>query len=457
MNHIRRSYPIITLLIPLLFHACRPPGTGETARGPHPAAEKGLLVSVEYAADKISSQTGGTDIRPKLALLYLHSRDIERALETARSIEDRNDRARTIGLIGEYLVEIGNREQAESVANSIQVDYFKSSVLARIALSYEEAGEYRRGRELAEEIPDPNFKARALSGIAVQYHREGYGDLANRIFRQAIQAAETEQSITHRIETLVYLAVKHNQSERQSRATELFQEAVQLAEKISGAQQSLGSWTVILSYYRDAGQGTRVIDRADEYAGTQQDGAGFFTNELQSAVAAAYARSGAFAKAEEILSDLEDAAARALLAAHITISYAERNNAPETERFFSITQNNIESITVQAFRERIITESARAFAEAGHPGRAAALARLSRDGASKSRSLAGIAIAYHKLGELELAETTLTEALDTLTGGEDRYETAVALSDLADAYLSTGIGFPEEQRDKLSMVMHAID
>jgi tetratricopeptide (TPR) repeat protein len=449
--------PLFMLTLLIILAACQPSAVRDTDRGPHPVAEEGLLASMEYITEKFKDEAGGTQLQANLAILYLHHDDPENALLTAQSIPDVNERDRVLARIGEYQVEHGSREQAHTIAELIRTDYYKSSVLARIAFSYEEEGEYRRGRELAEIIPDPNLKARALADIAVQYNREGYGDLANRIFRQAIQTAETEGSLTHRIETLVYLAIKHNQAGRGREATDLFNEALKFTESIPDAQHSIGSWKTILASFTDAGQPAGVIDRAAKSLGDTQNGADYYRNELLSLIAIAYAKNGSFPKAEEILSDMEDASGRAVLSAHISALYEERGNSTEAKRFFTITQNNIDLVSIPTFKDRSISECARIYIEADQPHQADILARAHSNNATASRLFASLAVSYHNLKERERAENMLREALSILSESRNKYETASAFPDIAEAFLVMGYTLSDMQKEKISKILHSIE
>jgi tetratricopeptide (TPR) repeat protein len=452
-----RLSPLFILTLLIILSACQPSTVRDTDSGPHPVAEEGLFASMEYITEKFRAEAGGTQLQANLALLYLHHDDPENALLTAQSIPDVNERDRVLARIGEYMVDIGSRGQAQTIADSIRMNYYKSSVLARIAFSHEEEGDYRRGRELAETIPDPNLKARALADIAVHYYREGYGDLANRIFRQAVQSAGTESSLTHRIETLVYLADKHNQAGRGSQATDLFNEALKLTESIANPQYSIGAWEIILSSYKEAGQPDRIIDKAVSHARDIQNESEYYRNEILSAAATAYAENGSFVKAEEILSNMEDPPARAVLSAQISALYEKRGNSTEAKRFFTIAQNNIGLISIQAFKERTISECVRIYIEADQPQQAEILARAHSNNAAASRLFAAVAVSYHNLRERERAEDMLNEALSVLSEGGEKHETASAFSDIVEAFLVTGYALYDPQKVKVSKILHSIE
>jgi hypothetical protein len=153
---------------------------------------------------------------------------------------------------------------------------------------------------------------------------------------------------------------------------------------------------------------------------------------------------------------MDDAPARAVLSAHISALYEKEGNSQEAKRFFTITQNNIESIPIPAFRERAISECANIFNAADQPDHAIILARSHPNNAVASRLLAAVAVTYHRQRERQRAEIILHEALKVLAEGGERHETASALTDIAEAFFITGYTLSESQREELSRILHSI-
>jgi len=232
-------------------------------------------------------------------------------------------------------------------------------VLAAIAVAYERAEEYRRGRELAETITDPNYKARALSEIAVIYYAGGYGDLASRLFNQALQAAGREQSITHHIETLLYISQKYNEAGQRQQAGEVFSSALELTGQIRNEQPLVNVWIMILESYAQAAQNHSIIENAVEAARGMNDEAEYYRDELLSRAAIASSKAGQYDGMNELTDEIGDALLRATTAAHIAVILGDDG---ENERADDMLTNALavsETITGTTFRQRTLREIGR--------------------------------------------------------------------------------------------------
>ena len=343
------------IAISLYFSACQP-GAVRDVSEPHPVTGDGLIASALYAAERIGSDEVKSDILRNTALMQLNRNDVEKAFDYASRIPVQNRQDETVADIAIFLGDNGERDRARSVANQIESDYHRSHAMAGIAVAYERAGRYRHGRQLAEEIPDPIFQARAFADIAVIYYAEGYRDLGSRIFNQALQAVRREQSITHHIETLVYISQKYNEAGQQRQSREIFSNVMQLTGDIGNEQHLVGIWGVILQSYEDMGQSESIIENALSVVRGMGDNASYYRDEMISRVAIAYANRRSYDRMNDVLEEIGDLPLRVVTIAESAMIADKNGDDKKADDLFARAMDLSEQIPGGVFKERALRD-----------------------------------------------------------------------------------------------------
>ncbi len=441
--------------ITIFFYACQPSAVRETVE-PHPVTEEGLIASALYAAERVDAGAR-SDILRRIALMKLAQDDIDAALDFAVQIPSQSDRDETLADIAIEITGRGERERARSLTNQIESEYEQSRVLAGIAVAYEQAEEYRRGRELAETIPDPNFKARAVAGIAVIYYAEGYGDLASRLFDQALDAARREQSITHHIESLLYISVKYNEAGQTQRAQEVFADALELTGRINNESQLVIVWETILNAYSDAGRDAAIINEAVNVARTIGEREEYYKDELLGRIAVAYANAGMYEQMTETTAGINDIPLRATTFAQAAVALKENEYDDDGAALFKEALSLAGRIDSDIFKQRTLREIGIAAVEASQFSAVDEVLNTLDNKemlADVASNAAGKAL---ELGEQELFTRYLEQSIAALDEIEDPVTQSKKLFTVAELYDRSGQTPDEDINLIVSKVLHAID
>ena len=447
---------LFLIFITGFLYACQPSAVRETVE-PHPVTEEGLIASSLYAAERVGTDEVKSDMLRRISLMKLAQNEFDAALDFAGQIPLQNVNDRTIADIAIAINERGERDRARSIAGQIESEYEKSRVLADVAVTYERAHEFRRGRELAEEIPDPNFKARAVAGIAVIYHAEGYGDLASRLFNQALRAARTEQSLTHHIETLLYIAEKYNEAGRQQDARDVFADVRRLTENVHLEQHVVTVWSSILNSYRQAGMNESVIDDAIAIARDMDDAEGYFRDELFSRVAVALMKSEDYERSGSITGEIDDLPLRVTTYARLSVIAHNRNDTEEADELLTEALTLSETIPDGAFKQRVLRDIGKNAVEMQRYDTVDLVTGM----ISEPHFAAEVAV--HAAGAALDAEDTdiftryLEQTVEAFDDVDDPVIQSGLLFDIAELYERSGYTPDEDTKLIVSRALHAVE
>ncbi len=445
--------PVIAFV---LLYGCQPSALRDVVE-PHPVTEKGLIASAMYAAERVGSDEVKSNTLRRIALLKLDQNETGAAVDHAVQIPLQNERDRTIADVAIFLTGRGEHDRARSLVNRIQSDFHKSRALAGIAVGYERAAEYRRGRELAEEILDPNYQARALAGIAVIYYEEGYGDLASRLFNQALQSARREQSITHHIETLLYISEKYTEAGQRQRSREVFTNVIELSGQIGNDQHLVNVWGAILHTYPHAGQNDSIIEQAISVARAMGDNAAYYRDELMSRAAIAYANISSYDRMFDAIDEITDIPLRVSTMAQSSAAADGNGDREIADRLLADAINMSEQISGDVFRQRALRDLGIY---------AATISRFDTvdeviDKLDSPRAVADVAAyAARKAMERDYTDALTrfkkksVKALDEI---DDRIGQAEALVSIAELYNRSGVTPDEDTTLIVSKLLHAVE
>lgn len=349
-----RTLCLVTIAV-ISWYACQPTAVRETAV-PHPITEEGMIALTLFVADRVESEDLQSNLYRRVALYKLGQEEVEAAINFAENIPVQETKDRTIADISIFLCGRGELERAHVMLEGIVSDFHRSRVMAELAASYERVEEFRRGRDLTETIPDPNYQSRAFADIAALYHELGYTDLASRIFNQAVQAARKEQSVTHHVETLLYVVQKLYETGRHQRADGLFSQIIDLAGQIQSEQHLVAMWGTILENYPSSDLGESVLRDAMNVARNMDHGAGYFRDELLAHVILATAQMGFLEDVHELLNEIQDVPLRAVTLARTAEILFQKGNHSAARNLLIRSRGIAHQIQSDIFRERTLCE-----------------------------------------------------------------------------------------------------
>jgi tetratricopeptide (TPR) repeat protein len=454
LKHSRLSFFII--ICGLWFSACQPSAVRETV-DVHPAAGQNMISAARYAMDRSNTPEERSALLQQLAGLYVRYNRIDEALEIIDAMPAGESRDALIADIGVHYVATGSPDRALEAVEGMESAYHASRVRAAVAVAYETAGDYGKGRTLAESISEPHFQAKAFAGIGVVYYNEGYPDLASRLFRQGLQAAERERSITHRIGAITELAVLYRKAGQNGPARELFNQAIDLTETIGNDQFIPVMWSMLLSRYRDAGLDDEIVRRAERAAGGLTGASGFYRDQLYGSIAAAYAGLGRYDDAESTAGNIQDAAVRSDAFSDIAAAAAKHDDPDRAHRIFNGALAVTDSIQSETFRNRALRDIALSAAEAGAIGIAVRGTESITDPIYRGEVFVTLAEIRFREDDRREGEAQLSRALRIVAGASERRAPSAVFITIAFLYDHAGIEADEETRLLVSKVLHSLD
>jgi tetratricopeptide (TPR) repeat protein len=453
------SFPRILfffIAVSIFFSACQPGALRDTVE-PHPVTGEGLIASALYAAERIESDEVRSDILRNTALMKLHQDDMEKAFDYASRIPVQNRKDQTSADIAIFLGDNGERDRARSVANQIQSDYHKSRALAGIAVAYERAGQYRHGRQLAEEIPDPNFQARAFADIAVIYYAEGYRDLGSRIFNQALQAVRREQSITHHIETLVYISQKYIEAGQQRQSREIFSDIMQLTNEIGNEQHLVSTWGVILQSYDEMGQSESIIDNALSVALGMGENASYYRDEMINRVAIAYASRQSYDRMSDALEEIGDLSLRVVTIAESAMISDKNGDDRRADDLFAQAIDLSEQIPDGVFKERALRNLGVFAANAYRFDMVDMVMRKLRSSGARARLASRAAQKALDTNDKDVFARYLKQSVQELDAIDDRVAQAESLFAIAELHNRSGMMPDKDTNVTVSKILYGLE
>jgi tetratricopeptide (TPR) repeat protein len=454
VKHLRLSFFIV--ICGLWFSACQPSAVRETVEM-HLAAGQDMISAARYAIDRANTPEEESALFQKLAGLYVRYDRIDDALEIIDAMPVGETRDALIADIGVHYAATGSLERALGTTEGMESAYHASRVRAAAAVAYEKAGVYGEGRALAESISDPHFQAQALAGIGVVYYNEGYPDLASRLFRQGLQAAEREGSITHRIGTISEIAVLYREAGQNGPARELFNRAIDLTESIGNDRFIPEMWSMLLSRYRDAGMDDEIVRRAEGAAGGLTGASGFYRDQLYGSIATAYAGLGRYEDAESTAGNIQDAAVRSDAFSGIAAAAAKHSDPDRVHLFFNGAIEATDSIQSETFRNRALRDIALSAAETGAIDIAVRGAGSITDPIFRGEVFVALAEIRFREDDRDEGEAHLSRALRIIAGASEPRTPSDVFITIAFLYDHAGIETDEETRLLVSKVLHSLE
>ena len=254
-------------------------------------AEAGLYdpaLQIATVIGDISEKAGAlSDVAQKFAEVGQKEKAAEvlfQTLEAAKAVEEKTDPAlNMISDIALRYADIGQCHQAAEAAKLISEAQSREQTVAEIAAKCE-TGQQEKAITTPEEKTEP-----AITGIHAETDQ----------YDQALQATRVMEDTSDKAEALLAIAHKYAEAGAEEKATEIFFQALQLANSIEDPWNpwvKVGVLTLIAGKYIEAGQ----YDQALTITRTMKDDTP--KTGVLAEVASKYAEAGAQEKAAELLS-----------------------------------------------------------------------------------------------------------------------------------------------------------
>lgn len=218
-----------------------------------------LLNDAEHCARTIVFDGSTVDALAEIAYVYAKAGDIEQAEEIARAITSSAWQAKAWAGIAAAAAKTDDLDRAEQLALAIDDGgtIWRTVALGRVAAAVAKAGEFDRAEAIARTIPPADSPENLLAGVAGAVAETGDFDRAEQIahaddfrepdtlawaaegvakagaFDRAAQLAHTITDDFHRVKALARIAGLAAEAGKSARATQLLDDAEQLARTIT--------------------------------------------------------------------------------------------------------------------------------------------------------------------------------------------------------------------------------
>ncbi len=435
------------------------------------ASGESLLASAARVAETVENLDGYSELASLIAVRYAESGLLDVAVDLAETVADPYSREQLLASIAAECVEFGEDDYADDLLQMIEDPGLYSMAREQMAVKYAEAGAFDKALEIAREIDD---SGQTLSRIALSKADDG-------LFAEALEIARSIEDPALKTTALTELAARNLRQGLKGESAGLLMKATNAAEEIEFLQERLNALVEIASLYQageQEAQAVKTLSRAsqlcDEFAeasdeATAQDST---KDEMLATIAAGLARLQRYDQAEPLIEKIEDPFQFSAAAADVALEY---HKAGQNGQALNLLTEALEVAKAEevygerglTLRENLLTKLAVAYATIGHYEEALQIADLIsslnlRHSALKEVAKTGVRAGNHDIvfrvadlawepyakvlyhleisdaltesGQTELADRTLSQALEIAETLERAFEKSLALMEIALRY-----------------------
>lgn len=430
-----------------------------------------LLACAARVAETVGNLDGYSELASLIAIRYAEAGLLDMAVDLAETIEDPYSREQSLANIAAECVEFGEDEYAGELLQMIEDPGLYSVAMEQMAMKHAGAGAFDKALELAREMDD---SAPTLSRIALLYADDN-------LLAEALEIARSIEDPRLKTTALTELAARNIHQNRKAEGAELLTEATAAAKGIEFSWDRINALVEIASLYRESEhdeQALQILSSASRLADEFDDERDLSVaqdtrkDEMLATVAAGFARLQHYDQAEPMIEKLEDPFQFSEAATNLALEY---HKAGQSDQALNLLKEALEVAQGEevygergmTLRENSLATLADAYSTVGHYEEALqiteALSSLNlRHSALKEIAKTGVRggnhdvifriadmaqepyakVLYHieisdalmESGQAELANRTLSKALEGAEILEGAFEKALALMELALRY-----------------------
>ena len=428
-----------------------------------------FLDCAAQVAQAIENLDSHAEIVSLIAARYAERGLLDQAVELTETVNDPYARDHLFGDIAARCVEFGEADFADELLEMIEDPGLHSVAIEGMAVKYAETGAFDRALEMARETDGSD---QTLSRMALIYADGGFSTEALEVVRSI---ADPGLKTTSLIELAARSLRSNNNLEE---AEQLRSEAMEAAEEIEFSEDRISALIEIASLYQESKQEEQafeILSRAsqlcDELEGASGEGMAqdFAKDETLVTIAACFARFQRYEQAEAVIEKIEGPFQFSAAAANVALEYHKTNQSSQasallTEALEVAKEEKVYGEQGLMLRENSLAELAVAHSDIGHYEEALRIAEMIsalnlRHSALKEVAKAGVRAGNHNLvfqvadlvqepyskvlyhieisdalaeaGQSELADRTLSQALEIAETLERAFEKALALMEIA--------------------------
>ena len=158
---------------------------------------------LEWMALRSDSAIGNPFLLPALVEVQIGMDDIPSALESARRIEDQNNRESMLSLIAQRVAKAGEMPRALEIIAELRLPYFQPLCLRSIAMAQVESGDVQGAIETIQRIPEAGGRADVMATAALEFaEKENPAAAQLADLAQAMAGKPTDKNGTNGLKTI---------------------------------------------------------------------------------------------------------------------------------------------------------------------------------------------------------------------------------------------------------------
>ncbi len=194
-------------------------------------------------------------LRQEMIRNFVKAGQYDFALQVVQVIDDNFAKSETLREIAKQAAEAGEFDKALQIVQGIDKSFIdeRNAAFQKIALSYASAGQYDKAIQVTQAIENYGssytYRARTLGAIANQLGKAGQAQRATEVFSQAVQVANSLEFPSNRAEALGAVALEYALGGQQNKASETLSQALQLAQTIEDVSSNSYTLRTIADQY----------------------------------------------------------------------------------------------------------------------------------------------------------------------------------------------------------------
>jgi len=312
-------------------------------------------------ARTVESLEGRSELTNLIALKYAESGELDVAVDVAESIKDSFQKDQTLAGLTGRAVRLGEAEYADKLADMIEDDGAYALATEAMAVAYVVAGAYEKSIDVAHRIDESEP---ILNQI-------GLACVANGQLGEALEVAHSIDDAELKAPVLIELAARAIEEGRDTEAQERLDEAIEVAGQIEFPEQQIATLTTIAGLRKKGGSEEKAFEILERAYRLCHEADGFDPDSVRPQLAGGFADLGHYDRADQVIEEIEDPFQYVDATVKVAFAHHEAGN---NEKALSLLAEATEVITEEqvygdqalTMREAALNALALCYATLGH-------------------------------------------------------------------------------------------
>ena len=255
-----------------------------------------LLACAAYLAETIKNSAGHSQAMKEIVPRYLEKNQVDLAAALADMVDDPFTRDRLLMLVAEKCAAIDDDEYAFQLIEAIEDSTAQAQAREHIAAQKSIKGDFAKALEIAATLDHADY---AFADIAAR-QAEGADEKA------AFQTFERIEFPAAKVSAWQNIALFELKKGDETKAAELFENAVRSADEIEFAEEKVRALTEIGNHFVEANRNASAIETFDRAKTVAETIDGVHRDSLLAAIAVGFLQAGSLELADRTLDAVRD-------------------------------------------------------------------------------------------------------------------------------------------------------